>query len=95
MSYGTNRFWHQPPPPHPRDAQIIKRATRLKIDLFRDKDGDLHGDFELSGGFGIYGEKEYDDPDEFKRQQAEAMTFVRELMREFEGGRDGEGLTTR
>lgn len=89
----NRRFQFGPPPP-PRDAEIIKRGTRLKIDLFRDKDGDIHGEFTISGGFGIYGEEDYgDDADAFHRQQADAMRFIKGLLGEFEKGR-GDGSAT-
>lgn len=63
----------------------------MKLDLYADKDGDLHGEFTVSGGFGIYGEKEYgDDADEFARQQDDALRFVRGLLDAFEKKRPGQ-----
>lgn len=86
------RFWNSPPP-HPRDAEIIKRATHLKVDLWADKDGDLHGSFEVGGGFGMFGEDEYgDDEAKFGRQQTEALRFIRGLLAEFERKRGDDGL---
>jgi hypothetical protein len=88
----ANRFWHQQPEPHPRDSEIIRKATRLKIELYADKDGDLHGEFSVSGGFGMFGEDEYgNDDDKFARQQSEALRFVRGLLTEFERKRDQKG----
>lgn len=86
----TPRFWNSPPPePHPRDSEIIRKATRLKIELYADKDGDLHGEFSVSGGFGMFGEDDCEgDVDKCARQQAEALRFVRGLLGEFERKRE-------
>ncbi|HUY32876.1 MAG TPA: hypothetical protein VMV69_08850 [Pirellulales bacterium] len=31
------------------DAEIIGKAAGIKIDLYRDNDGDIHGDWVISG----------------------------------------------
>ena len=78
-------FGHDAPP----DSEIIRRATRLKIELYADRDGDLHGEFQVNGGFGIYGEDDdyENDVDKFHRQQADALQFIRRLLESFEGKR--------
>ena len=35
--------------PAPADAEIIAKAASLRIELYRDCDGDLHGDWTISG----------------------------------------------
>lgn len=70
----------QLPDPPPRDSQIIACATGLKIELWKDRDGDIHGEAEIHCGFGMFGDEEEDfDGD----KQELALRFVRELMREF------------
>lgn len=91
----TRRFWHHSPGDRPpdhrlRDGEIIQRATRLKIELFADADGDIHGEYSIGGGLGVYGEKDYDgDVEASRSEQAAAMRFLRRLLDEFEGKRDG------
>lgn len=70
------------PDPAPRDGEILARATHLKINLFRDCDGDVHGEFDVGGSFGLA--REGQDVADFRRQQADAMRFIRKLLREFE-----------
>lgn len=76
------RFNLPGPPPAPRDAEIIKRASGLRIDLWKDKDGDIHGGIEISCGFGVFGEGEQEDYDGSK--QRDALRFVKELLCAFE-----------
>lgn len=74
------------PGPAPRDSEIIARATRLTIDLYCDKDGDLHGSFAVGGGVGVHGNDDDtgNDADLFRQQQASALRFVKKLLESFE-----------
>jgi hypothetical protein len=73
------------PGPAPRDTQIIERATELKIDLWKDKDGDIHGGIAFHCGIGAFdpsGEK-WVAPDEFARRQAATMDFIADALAAF------------
>jgi hypothetical protein len=59
----------------PADHEILKRAQELKIHVYRDDDGDLHGEFTISGGFGLFGG---DDGTE-----KEGIQFAEELLAAF------------
>lgn len=76
------------PDPAPRDSEIISRMTRLKIELYKDSDGDLHGEFKIGGGVGMFGDGEEDFEGD---KQAKFMAFVGRLLTEFE--KKPEGLT--
>ena len=79
----VNRIYNRNPfdQPAPRDSEILRRATSLKIDLYRDTDGDLHGEVKIGCGMGAFG-PEGEDFD--GQKQCEAMAFARRLLAEFE-----------
>lgn len=85
----TPRFSFDPPAPH--DCEIVNRATGLKIELYRDEDGDIHGDVELRCGFGLFGENK-DPLASHEQKQADALQFVRRLLEAFERRRPDDAL---
>lgn len=74
------------PDPAPRDSEIVKRASVLKLTVFRERDGDLSGSFEIEGSFDNFSDEESQD------HVPEGLRFLRELMREFTRRRPEEGL---
>ena len=74
----NRRFWHGP-----GDGEIIRRAATMRIELCRDDEGDVSGEFEIRGYFGAGGMAEFcglpaDD---------DALAFARHLMAQFERGK--------
>ena len=67
-----NRFWQEAPRSPDRD--IMERASGLRVDIYRDRDGDLHGDVEIRCAFGAFGDNE----------AADALRFIRRLLSDFE-----------
>src|SRR5258708_6407684 len=47
--FDFEHFWDDHKPATPADAEIIGKASTLRIELYRDSDGELHGDWVLSG----------------------------------------------
>jgi hypothetical protein len=74
------------PQPAPRDSEIVKKSSMLKVYLYREEDtGDLSGSFTLEGSFGNLSWQESQDGVD------EGMAFVKELMRQFVKRPEQEG----
>lgn len=73
------------PGPQPRDSEIMERSTGLKINLYRQRDGKIHGEVIIRCGIGMFADDDDDDLDDgaAERKQAEAMDFARRLLGEF------------
>ena len=86
-----NRIYNRSPfeQPAPRDGEIMKRCSQVKVNLYRDPDGDVHGEVSINIGFGMFGPEEFDGPD----GQDARMKFVRDVLIAFErkGGSQCQG----
>ena len=90
-----HRFWHQLPDQPPRDSEIVERATCLKINLWRQHNGRIHGEVIIKCGIGMVGidDDENDDETEAERQQADGLRFASKLLGEFQKKHPDEGLS--
>lgn len=84
-----NRLYNLNPFEQPPDAEIMRRAKGLRIDLWADKDGDIHGDVRINCSFGIFSEEEDFDGS----KQAEALAFAQRVLDAFRAkkGTNGDG----
>jgi hypothetical protein len=70
------------------DAEIMKRVSHVKITAYRDTDGDIHGEVEISCGFGCFsGDADQDGTDAESAQGAElARRVLTEFLKKPKGG---------
>ncbi len=83
----------QLPDPAPRDSEIIERSTGLKINLYRQSCGKIHGEVIIKCGVGMFAADDDDDDydvEAAEQRQADAMEFARRLLGEFQKQRPEE-----
>lgn len=89
----TPRFNFPEPSRQSVGDKLLDGASKLSIEVWRNKDGRLFGEMEVKTTIGrdsLFG----DDDDEsdtatMQDENAEAMTFARQLLRAFAAGKDG------
>jgi hypothetical protein len=79
------------PQPAPRDTEIMRRAKGLRVELWKDKDGDCHGDVKITCSFGMFGRDEILTEQDHEEHQREALRFIRDVLTSFERKPDEEG----
>ncbi len=78
----NRRFWHGP-----GDGEIMRQAYGLKIELYRNEEGELGGTFQLSGAFGA---SEFADFAGVPTDD-DAMEFAKGLMAQFQRAKPAGG----
>jgi hypothetical protein len=77
----TPRFFFQPDPePSALGATLLENASHCRIDLYKCVDGELHIQFEISGGLNGDGDFGQATDEEDRRK---AVGTIRELVRMF------------
>jgi len=64
--------------------KALKSANRLKLDIWREDDGNVYAEFEVHGCIGSWGGRDDDDDDGGLKERAD-LSLVRELLQRFSG----------